>query len=881
MSKNIILTKTLGLSAVALMLSGCLNNSDSSTTATPPVVVAPPVVVEEIPTEWTLVWEDQFDAESLDQGSWTIETGDGSQYGIPGWGNNEQQWYSADNITLADGNLVISAKEEASNGLPYTSGRLLTKGKIDFKYGRLEARVKTPMGQGLWSAFWALPTDSTYGGWPTSGEIDIMEVLNTSADSGETLGTLHYGMEWPQNVYSGKNTDIGNPDDFHTYAVEWEQDEIRWFIDDVHFSTINSDHWWSYYYDETQQSYVSSPDNAPFNQNFHLLLNLAVGGNLPGSPNAETVFPAEMVIDYVKVFRCDDDVETGVGCAANTDSAIQSPAPADVFIASYDLFTGEADDQLSWDLAGTTVNRALKAEAGWTNEGQLAYSTIDAGGDHGTVMDIITGNGGNVVINAVDGETFLLQGMGNPQQPWENSGGEIKFDLYIDSANTPDDGNIIVKMDSGWPALGAKSLAVADLPKDSWTTVSVKIHDLLNNPGEQAISLTSVVNLFVIEFSGQAHVQVDNVSLSCGHPNNCGISAPAVEVTAETIELFTDTVNMDIWTNGIGAWDTSAGNYYEGDTSNHVAWSIGESDDSARGSVISTTFNADGGNGVFFIQSAQSVDLSNISAGELSFDIRVTNYGDNTDGMTLKVDCTDPCGTGDIPLGVIGDGAWETVTYSVADMIALGLDVNNVNSGIVLFPTWGQQQGVSFELDNVVWQLAGSTDTPPPPPSDPGSDAALVVYADAPDSNWPLWDCCGGATFAEVEDDAQHGTVAEFTFGGGGTVVGFLGNSPYDASGISGGSLEFDLKMLAAPNAGGLWTLKVETNPGVFAEVLLSSSTEGLEPTLDTWQHFTFELAALQAAGLNLAEINIIMIFPTWDQAEGAIYRIDNVVFNP
>ncbi|MFT5163280.1 MAG: beta-glucanase (GH16 family) [Alteromonadaceae bacterium] len=875
------LKKPLLTAALTLLLSGCL--FEGSTVDTPPEVELPPAVEIVPPTEWTLVWEDNFDGTSLNTDSWNIETGDGTEYGLPaGWGNNEQQWYSGDNITLSEGNLVITAKEEPTGGMPYTSGRMLTKGKVDFKYGRLEARIKVPVGQGLWSAFWALPTDDVYGGWPNSGEIDVMEVVNANADSSETFGTLHYGMAWPQNVLSSKTTPIQEVDEFHTYTVEWEQDEIRWFLDGVHYATVHSDHWWSYFFDDAQQRYVSAPDNAPFNQNFHLLLNLAVGGNLPGSPDAQTVFPAQMMVDYVKVSRCDEDPATGVGCASNTNPTIDPPGPADVFTTSYSLYTGSGEDQISWTIASETLSRGLKTEAGWTNDGALTYSQVESGDDHGTVLDVLTTNGGNMVINAVDGGSFSLTGMGNAAEAWKAHAGLITFDLFIDSANTPDDGSILVKMDSGWPALGFKSFAVADLPKDSWTTMSVKVNDLLATSGEQPLDVNNVDNLFVLEFTSQAHVQVDNVTLSCGHPNACGIAPPAVEVTFDTVELFTEQVNTELWTNGIGAWDTTAGNYLDGETANHISWSVIDSGDSDHGNVISTVFNADGGNGVFYIQSVQNVDLTHLSVGELIFDIKVTNYGSNTDGMTLKVDCTDPCSTGDIPLGVIGDGQWETITLPVTDLVARGLELDKINSGIVLFPAWDQQQGVTFELDNIRWQVADVGEVTPPTTPDPDAEAALLIYGDAPHADWPLWDCCGGASFTELADeDAEHGTVAEFTFGGaGGTVVGFIGSNAFDASGISGGTLEFDLKVLAEPNEGGLWTLKVESNADVFAELLLSESNEGALPGSD-WQHFTYDLATLAGAGLNIGDINVIMIFPTWAKAQGAVYRIDNVMINP
>ena len=133
----------------------------------------------EVSAEWTLVWSDEFDGDALDLGNWDIQTGDGSEYGLARWGNDELQWYTEDNLVVEDGLLRVEARsEQVVPGFPYTSGRIRTLGKLDFQYGRVEARIKSASGKGLWSAFWMLPSDDRFGGWASGGEIDIMEVVN-------------------------------------------------------------------------------------------------------------------------------------------------------------------------------------------------------------------------------------------------------------------------------------------------------------------------------------------------------------------------------------------------------------------------------------------------------------------------------------------------------------------------------------------------------------------------------------------------------------------------------------------------------------------------------------------------------------------------------
>lgn len=241
----------------------------------------------------TLVWSDEFDGASLDPQTWFFEEGDGSQYGIPGWGNNELEYYLPDNAQIVDGKLTITAREEQTGAFNYTSARINTRDRFAVRYGRIEASMRLPGGQGIWPAFWMLGQDSPYGNWPASGEIDIMEAVNLGGSGGNTvLGTIHYGTSFPSDyVFSGESYLV--PSDataeFHTYAVEWDAEEIRWYVDDVLYAMRNS--WYS-----------TDDFPAPFDVPFYLIFNVAVGGNLPGSPNETTTFPVTMEVDWVRVY---------------------------------------------------------------------------------------------------------------------------------------------------------------------------------------------------------------------------------------------------------------------------------------------------------------------------------------------------------------------------------------------------------------------------------------------------------------------------------------------------------------------------------------------------------------------------------------------------
>lgn len=259
------------------------------------------------PSNWSLLWEDTFEGEAgalPEAGRWEPQIGDGLNLRITGWGNNELEYYTAEPENLAldgEGHLVITARElDADTALvcgygpcEYTSARLKTQDRLEFTYGRVEASMKLPKGAGLWPAFWMLGNDSDTVPWPASGELDIMEFIGS--EPGVIYGTAH-GPDYAGADGLGGSIDLGLDlaADFHEYALEWGPDEIRWFVDDRLYATVRRE---------------DVPGEWVFDHPFYLLLNLAVGGNWPGSPDAETVFPQSLVVDYVRVYGAADAYE--------------------------------------------------------------------------------------------------------------------------------------------------------------------------------------------------------------------------------------------------------------------------------------------------------------------------------------------------------------------------------------------------------------------------------------------------------------------------------------------------------------------------------------------------------------------------------------------
>lgn len=220
------------------------------------------------------VWSDEF-TNGISP-SWQFETGGG------GWGNNEKQYYQAANATVVNGQLQITARKQAVGGYPYTSARLKTQDLKQFTYGKIEARIKRPIGQGLWPAFWMLGANINTVSWPACGEIDVMEYVNTD---NRVYGTVH----WDNNGHAQYGGNTATTDDYHIYGIEWTPAAIRWYVDGVKYNEINITN--------------NAGGTEEFQRPFFLLLNLAVAGDWPGQTVDESKLPATMFVDYVRVYQ--------------------------------------------------------------------------------------------------------------------------------------------------------------------------------------------------------------------------------------------------------------------------------------------------------------------------------------------------------------------------------------------------------------------------------------------------------------------------------------------------------------------------------------------------------------------------------------------------
>lgn len=233
-----------------------------------------------------LVWKDDFSGNALNTADWGHETGNG----IDGWGNAELQYYKTENTNVKDGYLTITARKEAFGGHQYTSSRIKTQYKKTFKYGRIDIRAKLPKGQGIWPALWMLGANIDDVKWPYSGEIDIMELVGGGPGKDNTVyGTIHFD---DNGTYANISKPYAMPtgdfsQKFHVFSILWDENKISWFVDDVEFHTQE----------------ISSAARKEFQEPYFLLINLAVGGRWPGSPDATTTFPQQMMVDYVRVFQ--------------------------------------------------------------------------------------------------------------------------------------------------------------------------------------------------------------------------------------------------------------------------------------------------------------------------------------------------------------------------------------------------------------------------------------------------------------------------------------------------------------------------------------------------------------------------------------------------
>lgn len=697
---------------------------------------------------WNLVWSDEFDrryrrSPAIDDTKWT------ALVDCAGGGNNEAQCYTnrGRNVRLdRKGRLRITAREETYSGpalpagdpnynpadssvtKPFTSARIVTKDKFDFRYGRVEVRAILAAGQGVWPAIWMLPsTTDKYGIWPLSGEIDIIEAVNLQSplNTQNTVeGALHYGMPWPQWKVTYHSVDL--PTDpskrWHVYAVEWEQDEIRFYIDNVHYMTQTSAGWYNYYWQGQDVGFATGLGSAPFDEPFHLILNVAVGGDKPGPPDTSTkgwkakkgVKQSRMIVDYVRVFECTSPNADGSGCATrNNDEAVvktDAGAPGTHQYMLFDETTGPVTLELAVDNSENPVSNTLVPGFWQLNEGNVASEILQPNNNNGNgyIWDVQFNGIGNVFLtsNPMENDPTVKQGVKLVGGSGWTINGELSFDMKVQSSSPDYDGTLLVKLDSGYPNLG--QLAISVPPADgSWHRVAIRVSDLLANPLGNGVDLDNVLNLVVLENTGPTgsiHVQLQNIRLQCAYN-----TMPEVWQRDQLCTMQARDSLLKVYKDG-----NLHPEMYLGLSS---SWAATIEQVTFQNEPAFRVVHHDGNDStVLFIQyqNGGSKNLSEFSGGGMvEFDLFVVSEGPPQAAPMqwfFKVDCFYPCGTGDIPLATMSNqgvqppvNAWQRYSFSVDLLVERGLDLSRVNTPFVFLPEWGNQNGAEYYLKNIQW----------------------------------------------------------------------------------------------------------------------------------------------------------------------------------
>jgi beta-glucanase (GH16 family) len=903
MVKNSVKRMTHILTAsVALTLTAVLVGCGGAETNTDIVSVDTTSPVE----DWVLVWSDEFDGASIDTNKWSHEVN------CEGGGNFEQQCYtdSDENSFVSDGMLNIVAKPSTDGEqLPYTSARMVTKNKGDWTYGRFEIRAKLPYGQGTWPAFWMLSTDEVYGSWPKSGEIDIMEAVNLKEinPAGEvensTVGQLYYGTggvdQNGQFTNSGTqydNIDGSNPaNDFHTYSVEWQEGEIRWYVDGYLFQTqmmsevrFNSKGqavglvhrgWFAEYYDIISGNLETQWDAAPFDQDFHILLNLAVGGAYAGNVNNAANFtngidPAAFEngqtyeIDYVRVYECASNPLTGAGCEtirnnykveasedAPTGALVLGKAPTPTpptpeFAVPITIFDDAENPLWSlWDSSGNTVPAVVQDDA-----------------EHGAVAEFSIINNDGAVLGFNSRTEFSDNGVAFNAAAMLTTG-SLSFEMKV--VSQPTDSTVWTLKVEGDNNTSFAEVALNtsdegfDPVQGDWQTYTFSLSDLTDAGLD--ISAIDVIMIFPAWGTGEGAIyRVDNVT----------IAEPDGGSTGPSLAAFNGAENP-LWS----LWDSSG------------SGGFAVVDDPEEGAVAEFSISGNAGTVLGFNSRADvspdgvPFDASSLlTTGTLSFDMKVVTAPADGTPWILKLEAGgNTSNSGDIVLNTSQEGidpvtgVWQTYTFDLIALSDAGLDLSVIDL-IMMFPAWGSGDGAVYRINNV--SISG--------PSNGSTAPRLVAFEDVNNPLWSLWDSSGSNGFAVV-DDSEKGAVSEFSVtGNAGTVLGYNSRAdvspdgvPFDASSLlTTGTLSFDMKVVTAPADGTPWILKLEAggNTSNSGDIFLNTSQEGLDPVTGVWQTYTFSVLALSDTGLDISEIDLIMVFPAWGSGDGAIYRIDNVV---
>lgn len=860
--------KQLSVALVVCGLIGCDGdvNTNSDFTAVDPT---------EPVSDWQLVWSDEFEGNSVDLRKWTFEVD------CRGGGNEEQQCYtdSPDNAFVSDGTLkIVALPAEEGATKPYTSARLNTKNQGDWRYGRIEVRAKMPFGQGSWPAIWMMPTDSVYGGWPKSGEIDIVEAVNLKvADEDGNVesrvhGTLHYGRDWPNNVYSGKAytlPDGANPaDGFHTYAIEWEEGEIRWYVDGYLYQTqmasqlrfnsrgevvgLRHRGWFAEYYNQITGALETQYNNAPFDQRFHLILNLAVGGNWPenvnnGGIDADVFADGQVFeIDYVRVYQCASNPKTGKGCATvragykDEDTLVTGmapiPSPPSTGIPqNLTIFANGTSNPSwpAWDCCGGSTPQLVE----------------DA--ERGNVYEFLVG--GEPTVNGfISRSAFTSSPAAFDASPILETGA-IRFDMKVVSMPNNPDAAWLFKVESN------ENTTFAELPLDAsvegvmpvsgqWQTYTFPLQ-MLADMGLDP-SAIDVIMVFPAWGAGAGAVYLlDNVEIS------------GADQSFPELVIFDNEQNLD-WP----MWDCCGGStpieVIDDEQGLVAEFQIG-----AAPTVMGFIGRAPLGGGTPFDASAL------LHEGVVQFDLKVVNAPSNPDATWLfKIESDNTATEVELALAAGNGGQspvtgeWQTYTFSLQALSDAGLDLSAIDV-IMAFPAWGTGEGAVYRMNKVrIYN-----------PNVAGNN--LVLFGNTVNADWSIWDCCGGST-PTVEMDDDKGPSAQFAIGSQPTVMGFLANEgvSFDATALlANGAVSFDLKIVELPNnPAAPWLFKIES-VGAATEVELPLAEGGDAPVAGEWQRYSFPLQRLFDAGLDISAINVLMVFPAWGEGDGAVYRMANV----
>jgi len=843
-------------------------------------------------SDWELIWSDEFDGATIDSNNWTHEVN------CSGGGNNEKQCYTeeAENSFVSDGTLkLVALPAEEGAELPYTSARMISKNKADFKYGRFEIKAKMPYGQGSFPAFWMMPTDETYGGWPKSGEIDILETINLKTVNDEGVvennvhGTLHYGKEWPDNSHSGSAysmpDDVNPADDFHVYAIEWQEGEIRWYVDDYLYATqrrsevrynskdeavgLSHQGWFAEYFDAVSGELTTHWDNAPFDQEFFMILNNAVGGNWAENSNDLGIDAAAFAdgqtfeIDYIRAYQCIQNPDTGKGCETvrggydSLDDALvegKAPIPSPPSIAppqSLTIFSGTINPSWpAWDCCGGST------------------PTVVADADKGDVMEFSVG--ADPTVNGFISREANITDPAGIASPFDASPavatGSVRFELKVTSMPNDAAAEWFFKTESLDGATAVDFTLSASLEGSApvageWQTYTFPLQ-MLADAGLD-LSAIDVIMVFPAWGAGEGAVySMTNVEIDSG-----------VSTESPNVVLFDDAENPS-WP----MWDCCGG-----------STPTVEMDDDAHGAVAEFAIGGDPTVMGFISREGNTdqpepFDASAILAnGVVQFEMKVTSMpSDASAAWMFKIESGNGATAAELPLSssVEGvspvEGQWQTYTFNLSDLANAGLDVSAIDV-LMVFPAWGAGEGAVYRIDNAKMY-------------DPNASSGFnghVLFDDKAKDQWSIWDCCGGSTPTLENDDTEHGMTAEFVIGASPTVMGLLADDDVyiDASSLlTNGVVQFEMKVIDAPNdAGAAWSFKIESGDASSAvELALSASQEGVEPTTGQWQTYTYSVQSLLDAGLDISAIDVLMVFPAWGAGEGAVYRLDNVmIYDP